>query len=75
MEPHEKALITVHETYDQGRAAIIKMALQEADVPFTATNDIIAGIGLPGMGGIRIQVLDRDVERAREVLRRGGFAT
>jgi len=68
-------LVTVYETDVQTRVPMVKMALGDADIPFLCVNDVISTVlPIDGMAVVGFQVLERDVERARQVLDDLGFA-
>ena len=73
--PEDDELVTVYETDMQGRVAVIKMAFRDADIPFLCVNDVIATVfPIDGMAVVGFRVLERDAERARQVLGELGLA-
>jgi len=71
----QERIVTVYETELIEKVAMLRMALDDAAIPYMTANDVVSTI-LPtdGMAVIRFQVLEGDVERAQEVLRELGFA-
>ena len=72
--PETDEFVTVYETDLQPRVAMVKMALRGADIPFLCVNDVISTVlPIDGMGVVGFRVLERDAERARQVLDDLGF--
>ncbi len=70
----DEELVTVYETDRQVDVAIVKIALQDADIRFVAVNDVISTVyPIDGMAVVGFQVLRRDAERARDTLTRLGL--
>ena len=68
-------LVTIYATDMQGRVAVIKMALDEAEIPYMAVGDVVSSIyPIVGMALVRFQVFHRDADRAQEVLTALGLA-
>ena len=67
--------VTVYETDAQMQVAMVKMALEGADIPFVCVNEIISTVlPIDGMAVVGFQVLAQDAERAREVIADLGIA-
>ena len=72
--PEDEEFITVYETDMQTRVSMVKMALQDADIPFMCDNDVISAVlPIDGMAVVRFRVLAQDADRAGEVLDDLGF--
>jgi hypothetical protein len=62
-------LVIVYETDWRPHIAMVRLTLQQADIPFTAINDVVSGIyPIDGMAVVRFQVLARDAARARQAI-------
>jgi hypothetical protein len=67
--------VTIYETDMQARVAMVKMALQNADIPFMCVNDVVSSVlPIDGMGIVGFRVPEQDAERARQILDDLGFA-
>ena len=62
--------VTVYTTSRPDEAAIVKLRLEQADVPYLTRNDVVSSV-LPfdGMAEVEFEVRREDAERAREALR------
>lgn len=71
----EDRVVTVYETERIEKVAMLRMALDDAGIPYITANDVVSAV-LPfnGMVMVRFQVLEEDLERAYEVLRELGFS-
>lgn len=68
------SLITIYETPNHARAAIVKMALSDHDIPYSVLNDMMSTIyPVDGMAVIGIQVRACDADRAVELLEEMGL--
>jgi hypothetical protein len=68
-------LVTVYETAMQTQVAVVKMALQDADIRFLCVNDVVSTVlPIDGMAVVGFRVLEQDAASAREVLEDLGFA-
>ncbi len=71
----DQRIITVYETERIEKVAMLRMALENAGIPYITANDVVSTIyPTDGMAMIRFQVLEGDAERAQEILRELGFA-
>ena len=65
----EEKMVTVYETESYEEACVVKLALEDANVPFSTTNDLVSTVmHFDGMAVTGFQVLEGDVERAQEAL-------
>ncbi|MHC5035067.1 MAG: hypothetical protein ACYTFZ_08530 [Planctomycetota bacterium] len=70
----DEEVVTVYATDIQSRVAVIKMALDDAGIPYAAVNDAVSAV-LPvdGMAVVSFEVLQSDAARAHEVLEQLGL--
>jgi len=71
----EEPVVTVFETTMQSQVAVVRMAFEDAGIPFSAVNETVSTIfPVDGMAIVHFQVLKSDVARAREVVSELGLA-
>ncbi len=71
---NDEDLVTLYSTDDQVEVALIKMWLDDVGIRCLTTSDVMRSIyPAGGMVTVRIQVFDRDVAKAAEVLRAHGL--
>ena len=74
MAIEDDAPVTVYETTKQHEVAVIRMALDDADIPFASPNETVSTIfPVDGMAIVSFQVMPQDAERAREAIRELGL--
>lgn len=68
--------ITIYSGDDQGEISIIKHLLEEHNIPYNLLGEATAtsaGIGATGNMGMRIQVPEMEIDRAKKILKENGF--
>lgn len=61
-------LVTVAERPSEGGAAVVVAVLGDAGIRAVATGGFTAGFRAEAPGCVRVQTLERDAERAREII-------
>ena len=70
----DEPLVTVYATDMQSRVAVLRMALEDAEIPFLAKNaEVSTFFPVDGMAVVDFQVRERDAERARAVIQELGL--